>query len=601
MTAGRIMLTAVFGCLLLQGQAVAQDEITVEIYNDSGSLLSSTLFDTNDPISLSGLANSVGRINVFSTDEEVDADIGVITLEGTWTDQIDLIIGEETVPSIVQQSRSYGRHWAGLSVPFDKPVRFQGRISGDVIGAVRCTNFRRIDVGGDVGGNLRGVLNGPVVVTADGDVLAGRTIENIAGSETMSVLIAGDVVGSIQATAGGIGTVQIVGALTGSILAESDMDEIIILENAGSSVTAATIEAGGEIGSIRVDGHVWADISVNGGEPVDENDEAADLPRLEIFNVGGDLDGTFIGPSISNLNVGGDLHADLTVGLVRHGFLGDDEWRINGSFKNDAVIETRGKVVTVPPPPTGEVRSWGLRGPVVFNNAFDGSEWEEGAIVRVYIVGTSDPEEFITLTGPDYTNNPYTHEDESEGFGGGAVGVASFALHDEGCAPQNGAVEMLGVGVLKLPNLPDLAPMSMEPINAPVVLHHRGPVAWDGAAGSSPVKIERRRIGMSNWHDITDAFDPALRWAGLQVTLKEDATQCGGDVGFHRGFDYRITPFRTGDDALRCRDVTTEPLIAHDVTGGYTYAFRVDDLGCPWDLDADGEVGSDDLALLLGA
>ena len=145
----------------------------------------------------------------------------------------------------------------------------------------------------------------------------------------------------------------------------------------------------------------------------------------------------------------------------------------------------------------------------------------------------------------------------------------------------------------------------MDPMPGAVHVRHYGPVTWDDqTAAGPPFTIERRPQGGSgSWDDITAHFIAMRGWADLVVSLRASAgSPCGGQIGFYKGFEYRITPVRDeqAPEALRCLGVEGDPLVAHGATGGYVYQFTVAQT-CPEDLNGDVTVDSADLALLLGA
>ena len=206
----------------------------------------------------------------------------------------------------------------------------------------------------------------------------------------------------------------------------------------------------------------------------------------------------------------------------------------------------------------------GLTGQIIINaDNLPNPVWT----ASVYFGDPANPD--IELTGPGYTESP-------ELLGGGSIGLAPFALHDESCVPPNGETVSFGS------NDPPLQ----------VKLRHYGPVTWKGTA---PLTVERRtNCDIGQWQIVTNNF--------VFIPAKGDdnsiiAIAATGAPGFEVGYEYRIQ----ATTQLLSGNVTGNPPVAWE--GPYTVGLQSNtpsDTTGPGGVP-DGCVDSFDLVALLAA
>lgn len=171
-----------------------------------------------------------------------------------------------------------------------------------------------------------------------------------------------------------------------------------------------------------------------------------------------------------------------------------------------------------------------MQGQIIINAGNGGGEWN-GAISI----------DETTISGPNYTQT-------SAQLGGGAVGLAPFNYHATNCIPAHNST------------------VTSEP--STVTLSHYGPVEKHGDQGGLEIKIQRHPINIScaSCEDVTDVFSWEYSSSERDIVITPDVGEA-----FEDGYEYHITPIRTGDTTLACVGVTGSPVVQ-----SYNYHFTVD-------------------------
>jgi len=326
--------------------------------------------------------------------------------------------------------------------------------------------------------------------------------------------IAGDVFGDLVLLEreGGIPSpvidMEVGGDLLGDVICEfGGIERLIVAGKIGvSSSTRSLIQTSEPIEEL-VAGEIFADIdcTVFG---VDEN-----IVHLSTTGAvgNGDVVGSIVanGLLLSGANPGIFVAGDLDADIEFTSSLGAGRRIVvGGSFADGRTIE---------------LPASGLLGQITFNNADSAGDWD-----GLVVVGSN------VLSFAGYPTTAAT-------LGGGSVGLSPFALHDESCDPVSGG---------------NVDALSDDPFNA----RHYGPVDFTGSG--DPVLVERRVIGTSTWTDQTAGFTFSVTGDGAWFLT---GTPVSG-YAYQNGYEYRITPVRTGSDKLFCDGVSGEPAVAE-----YTY------------------------------
>ena len=377
-------------------------------------------------------------------------------------------------------------------------------------GSVALVELR---VAGDLGADL-GPAGDAVVVDQVGIIdVGGNVLDGISvsGNRLDTLIVNGDLKGSITLGNGTIGSVDVEGNITGP----SGDPVNIWARNGIERITAASINAN-------------IDAAYAGG--------AGNLGFMSITT--GGFVGSLRAQNVLNPNVGegilmaGDLDADIEI-------VNDvlEPIQIDGELRSGRTLNVLGRLlddgtnnglISLP--------AGGLKGQIIINGGNDSGEWQG----PVSVGGVS------LLPRPTYAQLSGT-------LGGGAVGKAPFALHDEDCLPPNGS----GLLVIQ-----DLVSGS-----AAITLRHYGPISNDTAA--SPVVV-KWNCG-SSWVDATMLFSVTESPNGNRRELRVGAAPGMTDASFMAG-EYCIRPVLdlSNPDRLRCDDVVGRPVVAD-----YDYRFSL--------------------------
>lgn len=406
-------------------------------------------------------------------------------------------------------------------------------------------------------GSIESVLHigtggtGTVRINANGDV------GYIECDRLATTWIGGDVLGHIHAI-GPSGNesllidVTIVGSVLGDIaVADGRITNFTVNGDIGSSSSPVSLIVDNRIVGLYVN-NIYGDIFTEGtgrfycsGDfhgTANFTDPLAGIfyssffdPNMPAFRVQGDMNGDIVTTRIGSTNalsnwvavqIDGDLNgklaasAEVTRSIVVGGNL--QNLSIAGTLESDANI-------------TADF----ITGDVILNADNDGGTWDGD--ITVLRGSASD----ITLAGPNYTNTPFQ-------IGGGAVGLAPFNIHDQACAPQNGA--------------------SNAAIFGSINIQHYGPIT--GATGSDPVTIWKMPIpyGIA-FTDCTSEFTVSAAPNGRGVILTHNS-----GFGVPTGYTYRVQP----GASLVCDQVSGNPPVQN-----WTYEVHLYD---PFDLNMDGYI-----------
>lgn len=172
-------------------------------------------------------------------------------------------------------------------------------------------------------------------------------------------------------------------------------------------------------------------------------------------------------------------------------------------------------------------------------------------------------------------------------LGGGAVGLVPFRLHAGDCFPKQG--EKIDPAVFA--NF--------------ILMRHYGPVAWDSSNGQ-PFKVERRKAGDPNatWYE-QGCFTCIPHATNSTIVVVSKGTPSESATGtFQRGFEYRVSLRRLGDNSIILRSDLPHLATADDPEV-YDYApltFTVCEAGfpsSPGDADDNGIVDDEDADSVL--
>lgn len=366
------------------------------------------------------------------------------------------------------------------------------------------------------------------------DVISGPRLYGAASSISELKTTGGDIVGDISAT-GSITTVQASG-------------------NIGSSSNYIVIVADDSIGTVKASS-AWAGVATG---------SSSNLHRIETTTDGfhGEIDAGHMdfvnGSGASGFSIAGDLDADVTFATyaaapsisVGGSIPLGRTFQIGESFGNSSDHTARtmsigtlaGTLSILPGPSSDHGNLWGnvtigsgglsgllsisgsltstitipasgLSGQIIINAGDSGDAWS-GSVV----VGST------TLSSSTYTNTPAS-------LGGGAVGLAPFDLHDNGCDPVNGG--------------------HADGWTHSVTLTFYGPIDCD--LSPIPVKVFTR-VGTGSWTDITYNFT-AASVSGRELVISPISAIVGTPTT-----NYKIVPV---GDAITCLDVTGNPAVVN--------------------------------------
>lgn len=368
-----------------------------------------------------------------------------------------------------------------------------------------------------------------------------------------------------------IDEIDVEGDMLNSVTALEDEINMIDVEGKiGSSGSPVSISAKRDIFHIQA-GAIYADITSiadSGNGVLSILETTAESPNNGDFVGSLTVDG--IEPSVPDaITINGHLDADITVtSAALQSFI-----IVNKSFDSDRTIWLKA--------------ASGLHsnGQIVFNRDDDSETWD-GTVK----VGTSSP---ITITAdPDYTNT-------AASLGGGAIGEAPFALHDESCTVANGGNWSLNT--LDLTSIEIPPPCIDNPLYAK--LRFYGSIELDDGHDPDYVIRVEKKTGPSTWSDVTSAFSFSVtgsrdRELRFWPTAGPDAWETT---------EYRVTPYPDDDidpDRVRCKDVgdDTSLTVAGPPVRDFEYHISFDEEGCDemllamYNMNGDGTLCCHDIA-----
>ena len=216
------MMTVRVAAMVVAALAIAHRAhalIYVKYFTNSPSCQSGCIspYQAGSPITIN-LTNDIWLIYVYSTIGTED--IGRITLTGTGTNLVSLVIGQDGSPTVgpLGPGQIAGANWAGLDNTGRPNVRLNGRISGNLTGPVISSKIATLRVDGVVNGAIaQGLSASDTYTPSNGCTIIAGSFNNgvharsghIARIETIS----GDLLGSIVANGSGgyIQTIDVAG------------------------------------------------------------------------------------------------------------------------------------------------------------------------------------------------------------------------------------------------------------------------------------------------------------------------------------------------------------------------------------------------------
>lgn len=193
----------------------------------------------------------------------------------------------------------------------------------------------------------------------------------------------------------------------------------------------------------------------------------------------------------------------------------------------------------------------GLKGRIVINRRNISGTWTGTVRIRT-----------VSLASPTYSNS-------AASLGGGSSGLVPFTRHESDSFPAHNS----NVSVANAPS----------PTN-PALVRYYGEVSLQG---SQPVYICRRGKGLATCYEVTDCFDVAVSAADSAVLEVKPS------AALPNGAEFAIVNLPTGSDRVDC--VTGLPSPPR-VASGQIY-FGIGN-SCAADLNGDGHVDNDDLAII---
>lgn len=376
-----------------------------------------------------------GTYRVF-VDDETSESIGIITLNSSGTNNPTLFVGTgRTTASEIDPLTTAGcKDLGGVAWSGGRP-RLQASIYNDVTDDVSMWHIFRIDVGGELQGNVYHDGGGVTPAPRLGVISAGSTVGaeivaehgDIHRVETMVDAFA-DVISELGSIDEVEAALSFTGTWHGDVLAINGSIGSVINNYGGigsGSAPITHIEAKNGIGTVRAADDIWAVVKANA------NGGAGNLTTLRLAY-----------PNSGSFH--GELQANNLLGVYdQFGNLLERAVEINGDFDADAVVidsfDSSWLCYGLPVDRTITFRrdlgvnaivsfsifgSGYLDGQVIINAEDDGYEW----------LGSIGFGEIPLYPAPYYENNipvPGT------GANQGAVGLAPYELHDEGCEPPN--------------------------------------------------------------------------------------------------------------------------------------------------------------------
>lgn len=460
--------------------------------------------------------NTVCRVNIFA--DPPTGNIGRIFVTGTGTDIVWVFVTPNVCFGGGFPVTPGAANWGGLQ-DLRGNLFFKAKISQNLTGSISLDSTSalfNLVVDGEIQQSVT-CGTGPFFVICGSVGPGGDFTQTQSGGITLIRVTSGDLLGDVRALDGWI----------------RDID-VFLPGNIGSPGNFVTIEAsalnpnGWHIRFIRC-ANVWANIDVDTSTP-------GPTGVIDQLFIKEDFHGSI---SLGSFNLFLDVFGN-TFGTITHG----NVLPAGEKIVLQASLEASGVVNIVP--------EAGLEGQVIINRRNLGGQWNG----TVNVGSTS-------LTIPHYTTT-------AGSLGGGSVGLATFALHDESCDPPNNLPTTIGTGALNQ-----------------VKLRHYGPVTFEAA--TVPITIERRPACTTDTFEDVDEGLFTFEVDGTDSNSLLVTDQSG--LHFAMDFEYRIQPTVN----LKSDGVAGTPAVVWDEQY-YTVIVKPT---CPADFDGDGVVGVPDLLILL--
>lgn len=424
---------------------------------------------------------------------------------------------------------------------------------GDISGRVQCNNLRNPE--GEIADTVmlaRGRISANIVI--DGDLYG--TVFSGAGPGLLptvtDIKIGGDMRGSITSR-GSIGSVTI----AGSIRLDPNSFVLPVIQSTEGTLLSLNIDGdvegdgpflptirGNEIGTVRIAGDCYANITRIGGGPVNVKD----------VMIAGDFSGDFSLGTFQRVIIGNNLHSG---GVVRfaQGIPANRIFVIGGSWE--------GAVVCSHPR--------GLLGQIIVNAGLGAATpWQRLAPLHL---PAQSPSPFARIYYVD------TFPEYSAIVGGGCVGSVPFSLRGGDCWPRSNAT------VLHAQRRIWPADGTIREV---ITIAMSGPVV---ALDNQPLTILTTDAPFLSAGgaamDVTHRFDVLVAPPGRQreIWLSPRPVSAGGPGTLGTLRDYYVTSSGAGIGSvspLLVKPAATQPFVHHFSVGGF-------------DLNIDGKIGSDDV------
>lgn len=492
------------------------------------------------------VATTTGNLNgniVVTNAPTTTPSVAVVANTGNIGGNIEVVNGELTaVRAVLGNIVNPAEFSAGQSWATTPPSdEFAGRLSIKSKSRIREIRAQRIAAN----------------IDADSDNLAGGQIDRIEASNT-----------SATGGPGLYGTVKASRLFREASPTQPAVSVAGVLQSAITLTGTGAVDsplAVNQFSSVSTFGAVAAPVSITG---------SASSGSLVLGNIA----------ASGSLNVAGDVNIPITIASTASG----SNLNFTGSIPAGRTVRINGThagTIT-----TGSTGSPNLAGQVIINSLNNASDWTGVAKVGGSVGTTLSPVRF-------YDNAPSV-------LGGGAVGLAPFAMHASGGLPvQDRLWSPVPVGTLASPTTSDwngvlkvtgdqfVVDTTTVP---PVRMRFYGPVS---AVGSTecwgtrpPFKVERSATpDFASVVDVSHLFGWSQQQNNRELLLQNSAlvTSCG----LKRGY-YRVSPATT-PGIKTAGGVTGSPNVRD-----FRFYFRLDDSTCNMKADVAGpnqSVGPDDL------
>jgi hypothetical protein len=476
--------TGLFIVILLSLIAEARVEAAVDwiVQSSNGTIIHSGTASSGQAIniSLNGLSGAARTIRVMGASND---NIGRITVSGSESSppeiklHVDSLSGPPT-SMYTSAANAAGVDWAGIVNSYNGDLRVSGCVSGNLTdnfgGGLVFIDF--LYFGGAIQDELEGT-GGEFMVRA-ASVASGAHITCRKGDLTLLDIASGSLLADVTCREGEITTILVNGDI-------------------GTTLSSPKIWSAKDIISVSGD-DVYADIFPGAYVGFGTN------RTLDQLVTTGDLGGVARTLGFNTMSIGGSLVGELAL-------KGANPFPSGKTITIGHSLASTGEITVA----TGS----DLGGQVIINKNDSGGTWASGGEVIANPSGSSP----ITLTAPAYATLSST-------LGGGAVGLASYQIHDADCVPANGST-------------------GEPPLDNTLRVRWYGPLQW---TTGDPVTVYYRLNPGHSWTDITGDFDFEINPANPRELIVTPMT-----LGDYDYVQYMVIPTSN----LKCAGVTGAPAV----------------------------------------